>query len=140
MPRLDLATKISLSIAILVVVAVTAGIRGLVTLSDYRAVVVDMERTSRAALQAERDKAAALEQIAQALEATVKAEVAKVAQSATSIGSTSNSMACVTVLARASTASCAGTIRVIWKADTLTKAVMGLNSQVATFLGRLRQA
>jgi len=54
MPKLDLASKMGLSLLILVVVAIAVGIKGISTLSTYRDVVTDMERASRAAIQAER--------------------------------------------------------------------------------------
>jgi methyl-accepting chemotaxis protein len=50
-----------------------------------------------------------------------------------------NVTSCVTVLAKASTASCAGTVRVIWNALTLKDAVASLDQEVGLFLGRLRQ-
>ena len=50
-----------------------------------------------------------------------------------------NVTSCVTVLAKASTASCAGTVRVIWNAISLKDAVASLDQEVGLFLGRLRQ-
>ena len=54
MPKLDLASKMGLSLLILVVVSIAVGIKGIATLSTYRDVVTDMERASRATIQAER--------------------------------------------------------------------------------------
>ena len=45
----------------------------------------------------------------------------------------------VTSLAKSSTMACAGTIRVIWSAGTLTEVVRDLSVEAAQFIERVRQ-
>jgi methyl-accepting chemotaxis protein len=62
----------------------------------------------------------------------IAANIENVASHATEV------TASVSQLSKATIASCAGTLRVIWSADTLSGIVQGLHTEVRSFLSNVR--